>query len=178
MSRAKTVALISMCTALLIGGQFVLSGVVGVEIVTVLLLCFSYCFGCRMGIAIATAFSLLRCLFFGFFVNVVVLYLIYYNLFALFFGWIGKRISKFSYPVKTVIVTFSAMIFTAFFTLFDDMLNIVLYSMNRNAAITYITASIPAMVSQIICTLVTVSVLFIPLTAIIQNNAFIKNSRR
>jgi hypothetical protein len=178
MNRAKTVALISMCTALLIGGQFVLSGVVGVEIVTVLLLCFSYCFGCRMGIAIATAFSLLRCLFFGFFVNVVVLYLIYYNLFALFFGWIGKRISKFCYPVKTAIVTFSAMIFTAFFTLLDDTLNIVLYSMNRNAAITYITASIPALVSQIICTLVTVSVLFIPLTAIIQNNSFIKNSRR
>ena len=178
MSRAKTVALISMCTALLIGGQYVLSGLVGVEIVTVLLLCFSYCFGCRMGIAIATAFSLLRCLFFGFFVNVVILYLIYYNLFALFFGWIGKKTAKLSYPAKTVIVTFSAMIFTSLFTLLDNILNIVLYSMNRNAAITYITSSIPAIVSQIICTLFTVSVLFAPLTTVIQKSGLKKSSRR
>ena len=167
MSRAKTVATLSMCTAILIGGQLVLSGIVGVEIVTALLLCFSFCFGWRMGMAIATAFSLLRCIFFGFFLNVIILYLIYYNLFAFFFGWLQKHISKFSYPVKTAIVAPIAMVFTALFTLLDDLLNIIMYSMNRKAAMTYVATSIPAMISQIICTLVTVSALFVPLTTII-----------
>ncbi len=51
MKAAKEIALVGVFTALLIGGQFVLSGISGVEIVTVLLLSFSYCFGIRMGYA-------------------------------------------------------------------------------------------------------------------------------
>ena len=72
MRTAKEIALISVFTALLIGGQFVLSGISGIEIVTVLLLSFSYYFGIRRGLLVANAFSLLRCFIFGFFVNVII----------------------------------------------------------------------------------------------------------
>lgn len=76
----------AVMTALLIVTQFALSFVSGVELVTVILLCFCYTVGIRYGVITATAFSLLRCMLFGFTPNVVILYLVYYNLFALLFG--------------------------------------------------------------------------------------------
>ena len=88
---AQTVAFSSVMCALLLTAQFVLSFVPGVELVTALLLAFCYFFGRRCGVLTATAFSLLRCFIFGFVPNVIVLYLIYYNAFALFFGWLGRR---------------------------------------------------------------------------------------
>lgn len=75
--------------ALLTAVQFALSFVAGVELVTVLLLCFCYVFGVYCGLLTATAFSLVRCLLFGFVPNVVILYLVYYSLFAVLFGWLG-----------------------------------------------------------------------------------------
>lgn len=88
-SAAKEVAFIAIICALLIGGQLALSAISGVEIVTVLLLCFSFCFGARCGVLCAVAFSLLRCFVFGFYPTVLILYLIYYPLFALCFGLLG-----------------------------------------------------------------------------------------
>lgn len=87
---AKNIAYIALMTALLIGGQFALSFVAGVEIVTVLLLCFSAYFGVFIGVATAVGFCTLRCLIWGFMPNVVLLYYIYYPLFALLFGLLGK----------------------------------------------------------------------------------------
>lgn len=87
---AKTIAYIALMTALLIGGQFALSFVSGVEIVTVLLLCFSAYFGVIIGVSTAVCFCTLRCLIWGFMPNVVILYFIYYPLFALLFGLLGK----------------------------------------------------------------------------------------
>lgn len=87
---AKNIAYIALMTALLIGGQFALSFVAGVEIVTVLLLCFSAYFGVIIGVATAVGFSVLRCLIWGFMPNVVILYFVYYPLFALLFGLLGK----------------------------------------------------------------------------------------
>lgn len=77
--------------ALLVAVQYVFGFVVGVELVSVLLLCFCVSFGVRCGVLTATAFSLLRCLLYGFSPNVVLLYLIYYNLFACVFGLLRKR---------------------------------------------------------------------------------------
>ena len=87
----KRIAYDAMCVAMLIAVQFALSFVPGVELVTVLLLGFCYVFGVADGMAVATSFSLLRCFIFGFSPNVIVLYLIYYNLFALIFGVLGKH---------------------------------------------------------------------------------------
>ena len=57
---AKEICIISLMTALLLGGQYVLAWASGVEVVTVLLLSFSYVFGVKRGCTVATAFSLLR----------------------------------------------------------------------------------------------------------------------
>ena len=84
-------ALCAVMTALLIAVQYVLGFVPGVELVTVFFLCFCYVFGIRCGILTGAAFSLLRCLLFGFMPNIILLYLVYYSLFALLFGFLGKR---------------------------------------------------------------------------------------
>lgn len=89
--KARQIAVSSLTLALLLSMQYALSFVSGVELVTVILLCFCYTFGIRLGVLTATAFSLTRCLLFGFSPSVVLLYLIYYNLFAVLFGAIGKR---------------------------------------------------------------------------------------
>lgn len=87
----RRIAASAVMVALLIAMQYVLQFVVGVELVSVLLLCFCYTFGVWCGLMTATAFSILRCLLFGFSPNVVVLYLVYYNLFALVFGIAARR---------------------------------------------------------------------------------------
>ena len=157
-----------MCVALLIGGQMALSGVSGIEIVTVMLLCFCFHYGIRHGIAVATTFSLLRCFFFGFQVNVIVLYLVYYNVFALFFGWLGKRITgRISLPKLCVIVA-SAMVFTVLFTMLDNVITPLIFAFHKNAAAVYFAQSLYALVPQTICTMVTVSILFVPLIKILQ----------
>ena len=154
--------------ALLIGGQLALNNVTGIEIVTVMLLCFCYSYGIRYGIATATTFSLLRCLIFGFQVNVIVLYLIYYNLFAIFFGWLGARFSGETAPIKTLIVVVAAVVFTVCFTLLDDVITPLIYGFHPNAAKAYFLGSLYAVIPQSVCTLVTVSVCFHPLTKVIQ----------
>lgn len=157
-----------MCVALLIGGQMALSGVSGIEIVTVMLLCFCFHYGVRHGIAVATTFSLLRCFFFGFQINVIVLYLVYYNVFALFFGWLGKRITgRISLP-KLCVVVASAMVFTVLFTMLDNVITPLIFAFHTNAAAVYFAQSLYALVPQTICTMATVSILFVPLTKILQ----------
>ena len=82
----RKIAVCAVMVALLIVTQFALSFVSGVELVTVILLCYCYTVGITCGVITATAFSLLRCILFGFTPNVIILYLVYYNLFALLFG--------------------------------------------------------------------------------------------
>ena len=55
---ALSLAVIAVMTALLIGAQFVLSFVAGVEVVSLLLAVFSVVYGIRRGLAVATCFSL------------------------------------------------------------------------------------------------------------------------
>ena len=168
MNKTKFVVRVAMCVALLIAGQLALSSVSGIEIVTVMLLCFCWCYGVRHGIAVATTFSLLRCFIFGFQINVIVLYLVYYNLFAAFFGWLGTRFSGETTPAKTLMVVASAVVFTVFFTLLDDVITPLIYGFHKNAAKAYFLGSLTAVIPQSICTLVTVSVCFHPLTKVIK----------
>ena len=161
-----------MCVALLIGGQLALSSVTGIEVVTVMMLCFCFCFGIGHGVAIATTFSLLRCFVFGFQINVIVLYLIYYNLFAVFFGWLGRRFTGKMSLLKTVIVVASAVVFTVCFTLLDDIITPLIFAFHPNVARIYFLQSLYAVIPQSICTVVTVSVIFHPLTKIIKKINF------
>ena len=235
---AKNLAYIAVMTALLLGGQFALSFVAGVEVVTVLLLCFSAYFGVITGVATAVCFCTLRCLIWGFMPNVVLLYFIYYPLFAALFGLLGKiknesfdkakirlaivvnalllaifsaalccalfdviRISRlykatvkaFLYavagvcgglliafnvfyalvrgkvlksgkPLRIFLYTAVAALCTICFTLLDDVISPLIVGMDKLTALTYFYASFTAMLPQVICTVATVSTLYLPLT--------------
>lgn len=167
MNKAKDLARLSMCVAMLIGGQLVLSALSGVEIVTVLLLCFAFSYGTRDGVLIAVTFSLLRCLIFGFQINVIILYLIYYPAFALFFGWLGTRLTGDITLKRLAIVVGFAIAFTVAFTLLDDAITPLVFGFSPAVAKTYLITSLYTLVPHIACTAVTVSIFFLPLTRVI-----------
>lgn len=159
MKAAKEIALISVFTALLIGGQFVLSGISGIEVVTVLLLSFSYYFGVRRGLFVANAFSLLRCLIFGFFPTVIILYLIYYNLFVWVFGLLGHKFHKKLDLLILFILVIVACLMTALFTCLDDIITPLFYKFSLNTAKAYAIASLTSLIPQVICTILTVTLM-------------------
>lgn len=115
---AKELSFVAAMTALFIGAQYVLSFSYGIEIVTVLLLTFSYVFGVRSGMLSATAFSLLRCFVFGFFPNVLILYLVYYNAFAFVCGACGKLRRDSLKRIATAAVFSLIALFCAYFIFF------------------------------------------------------------
>lgn len=168
MKSAKEIIIPAVFTAMLIGTQLVLSGVAGVEIVTVLLLTFTYVFGLKQGFIVANAFSLLRCLLFGFFVNVVFLYLVYYNLFVLVIGLLSRVFKQRYSIIIHVLLTVVAVGLTACFTLLDDFITPLLYSYSAYATKLYFTASLTVMVPHMICALATVAVLFLPLYGVLK----------
>ena len=168
MKHTKVIVRVAMCVAMLIGGQVALHSVSGVEIVTLLMLCFCFCFGIREGVAIALVFSLLRCIIFGFYPNVVILYLVFYPLFALFFGWLGKLWQRKLSMLRVVITVLCAVAFTLFFTLLDNTITPLLHGLNAKGTWAYMIASLYTVVPQVICTLVTVSLFFVPLTKILK----------
>ena len=168
MIKAKDLARLAMCVAMLIGGQLALSALSGVEIVSVLLLCFAFSYGRRDGVMVAVVFSVLRCLIFGFHINVILLYIIYYPAFALFFGWLGTRLGGEITAKKLAVIVGLATAFTACFTLLDDVLTPILFSFSPAAAKTYFLASLYSLVPHVICVGVTVSLFFIPLTRVIK----------
>lgn len=172
MKQTKFIVLVAMSVALLIAVQIALSAVSGVELVTVILLCLSFCYGVKTGLAIATTFSLLRCFFFGFQINIIVLYLIYYNLFALFFGWMGKCFADRITLLRHIVIVAAAAVFTILFTLLDDVITPLISGFWGNAAKVYFLQSLTAMIPQTICAAVTVSLLFIPLTKVIKKINF------
>ena len=165
---AGYVAVVAVFTALLLAAQYALWFVKGVELVTVLLLVFSYRFGVRCGVLSAVAFSLLRCLLFGFFPNVVLLYLLYYPLFAACFGLLGNALHRRTGVRVQMLLTALAVLFTALFTLLDDAVTPLLYGYTREAALAYFLASLPTMAVQTVCAAVTVLLLFRPLLFVLK----------
>lgn len=239
---AKDVAYVSIMTALLIGGQAVLGFVSGVEVVTVLLACFSYSFGAKRGMLAATAFSLLRNFIWGFYPSVIVLYLVYYNAFAFITASLAKLKSSIGQTVaftcvflfmvcacvyfcvcplkispyykntlkvffivilslfslaflaffvlplffksggerikKLVFVTAICCMCTVGFTLLDDVITPLFYGYSLEAAHAYFITSFTAMLPQTVCTFVSVSALFYPLTKIFTmfSKSFVKKA--
>ena len=167
MISARDLARMSMCVAMLIGGQLVLSALSGIEIVTVLLLCFAFCYGWRDGVLIAVVFSVLRCFIFGFQVNVIILYLLYYPAFALFFGWLGKRLKGQIKYKELAIIIGSAILFTISFTMLDNVLSSLLFGLTAVGAKAYFLASLYTLVPHVACVTATVGIFFLPLTRVI-----------
>lgn len=159
MRAAKEIALVSVFTALLIGGQFVLSGLSGIEVVTVLLLSFSYYFGVRRGLFVANAFSFLRCFLFGFFPTVLILYFVYYNFFVAVFGFLGFQFKRKWNAKIHVLLLITACVMTVLFTGLDNIITPLFYGFSSEAAKAYAVASLTAVIPQVVCTLLTVSFL-------------------
>ena len=168
MINAKDLSRLAMCVAMLIGGQLILSAVSGIEIVTVLLLCFAFSYGWRDGVLIAVVFSVLRCFIFGFQVNVIILYLIYYPAFALFFGWLGTRLKGQIKYKELAIIVGSAILFTTSFTMLDNVLSIILFNLSPIGAKAYFLASLYTLVPHVACVTATVVIFFLPLTRVIE----------
>ena len=157
---AKECAYLAVFVALVVAVQLVLSWIPGAELVTVLFVSYAYTMGAKRGMIAATAFSLLRQFVFGFFPTVLVLYLVYFNLLACLFGLLGGK--KWERGLWKLLLI--SCLCTLFFTVFDSLLNVVWYGYSGRLAKAYMLASLPFMIPQVVCTAVSVAVLFIPLT--------------
>ncbi len=160
--KTKDLVIIATFVAVLIAVQYALSFISGVELVTVLFLAFCYAFGVKRSLISATAFSLLRCLLFGFFPTVIILYLVYYNLFALIVGGLGNKLNREYSVVKHIITIGVALVLTVLFTLLDDIITPLAYSYTLEMAQAYFFASFTTLIPHLICTLATTTLLFFP----------------
>ena len=163
MKSAREIAYLGLTVALLIGGQFALSMVSGVEVVTAIFAVYCFVFGVLRGITVASVFSIARCLVFGFFPQVVILYLIYYNLFAVVIGLVGKAIKNKKDVVKIVVITVTSCVLTVCFTAIDNLINLVVFNLSPAAFRIYLAQSIPVVIRQIACVAVTLPLLYYPL---------------
>lgn len=161
MHSAKECAYLSAFVALAIVAQLAFSFVPGVEIVTVLFVSYSLVMGTRRGMLAATAFSLLRVFVFGFFPTVLVLYLVYFNLLALCFGLIGLKRRACVKTLPWLVVVACAC--TVCFTLIDNVITPLWYGYSVKAIKAYVLASLPFMISQVVCTATSVALLLLPL---------------
>ena len=167
MKPTKFIAVTALYTALLLAVQFALSGVGGIELVTVFFLSFCFCAGIKAGITVAVCFSLLRCFIFGFYPAVIILYLIYYSLFALFFGFLGKKFGTDTGFWKFIAVIVLGTAFTACFSLLDDIITPLFFGFTKKAALLYFYSSLPFMLSQSVCAAISIGLLFLPLVKVL-----------
>ncbi len=164
MKATKDLTLIGLYTALLIGGQLAFFAISGIEIVTLLFTAFVFYFGVIKGMVLATCFSLLRCLVFGFFPNVLILYLVFYNLFALIIGWLGNTFKHNLNVKKLLIIVGVVGLITIFFTILDNVITPLYFGYDIEAAKAYWVLSLTAVIPQTVCACITVSLTLIPIT--------------
>ena len=145
---------------MVISAQLMLSSVPGVELVTVMIAAFAASFDRQMGAISAVAFSLLRCILFGFWPTVIILYLAYYPLLALVFSFVGK-IKK--YTLHIIVAVITAMLMTVVFTFIDNLVTPLFYGYSAKMWKAYIISSFSFMIPQLISVAATVGALYYPL---------------
>lgn len=162
MQRAsKECAYVAVFVALTIVAQLCFAAIPGVEVVTLLFVSFTFSFGAKRGVFAATAFSLLRQFIFGFSPTVLILYLVYYNVLAVGFGALGAKIKN---PARSLwLVVLTACLCSVCFSMLDNIITPLWYHYTPRAAHAYFLASLTVMIPQVICTAVTVGLLFLPL---------------
>lgn len=163
---AKEIACAGVTVALLIGGQYSLAMISGVEIVTAIFAVYCLVFGVLNGVVVGTAFSLVRCFVFGFFPQVIMLYLIYYNLFAIAVGFIGKIVKQRAKWFIIIVLTCVCVLLTLLFTVIDNALNVFFFGLTLSALKIYVAQAIPVLIRQIACVAVTVPLFYFPLKKI------------
>ncbi len=157
---AKECAYLAVFVAVVLALQVALSVLPGVELVTVLFISYAFVMGAKRGVAAAITFSLLRQIVFGIYPKVLVLYLIYFPLLAFCFGCLGKLLKAAKGLIFIVII---ACLCTAAFTMLDNILTPFWLGYSARDARLYFFASLPFMLPQVICTAVSVTLLFLPL---------------
>ena len=163
MDKAKKIAICGAFCALLIVVQYAFSAIKGVELVTLFFVTFSFAFGGVYGVLVALSYSLLRCLIYGFFPNVVILYLAYYPALALAAGALGKRLRDRSKIKRLVLVTIFAIIATVCFSLLDCVVTPLFYSYAPKAWLAYAYQTVPVCLIQCVSSLISFALLFLPL---------------
>ena len=94
-------------------------------------------------------------------IQLAILCLVYFNGLAALFGTLGRVVKKPLYALWWIVLV--ACVCTACFTMMDNILTPLWYGFSKRAAKAYITASLPFMIPQIICTALSVGFLFLPL---------------
>ncbi|MEG1613361.1 MAG: hypothetical protein RR357_04270 [Clostridia bacterium] len=171
MKRTKEIAIIGIYSALLIGVQFVLSFAAGIELVSLMLAVFSVVYGAKRGIVTALIFSVLRIFIFGAIPSVMVLYVIYYPLYAFVCAQFGKINGRWHYLSLLICVAFM----TVCFTLLDDLITPLMMSFSTSATKAYFLASLPILGIQAVCSTASVAVLYLPIKRLLEK---IKSSSR
>ena len=161
---AKECAYIAVFTALVIALQVAFAAVPGVELVTVSFVAYAFVMGYVRGMVAATAFSLMRQILFGVDLKVLVLYLVYFNLLCLCFGLLGK--GRKVEPRVLPIVVAAACLATAAFNLLDGVLTPLWLGFSGRGWRMYFMASLPVMAGQILCSAVSVALLFVPIAKV------------
>jgi hypothetical protein len=163
----KNLIIAGLYTAFLIVAQLALSAIAGIEIVTVLLLSFCYIRGVKQGVVLSTAFSLIRCFVFGFTPNVLVLYILYYNLFALVTGLVGYCFKNKYTILGHVFAVLVVECLTVCFTLLDCVITPAMYGFTLKATKAYFFASLPVVTTQVINVFATTILLFFPVSKVL-----------
>ena len=157
----KECAYLAVFVALVIAAQLMLAAVPGVEVVTLLFVCYAFVFGVRRGVIAATAFTLLRQLVFSFSPTAFILYIVYFNGLTALFGWLGHVVKKPTVSLWWLVLVVCAC--TACFSLLDGIITPIWYAFSERATKAYFMATLPFMIPQIICTALSVGILFLPL---------------
>ena len=160
---AKECAYMATFIALMIALQLAFSSIAGIEFITALFVAYAFVMGVIRGVVVATCFSLVRQLVFGFFPHVLLLYLAYYTLLALGFGLLGKAVNRQKIQWQTLIVVITACLYTVLFTLLDDIITPLWFGYTVESTKAYFFASLPVMIPQIVCVAISTALLFIPL---------------
>ena len=91
------------------------------------------------------------------------LYSVYYTGFALFFGFLGHKFNREISVWSVVLAVVFGTAFTAIFTLLDDVITPFFFGFGREATVAYFYSSLPFMLTQCICAVISSAVLFIPI---------------
>ena len=163
MNKAKKIAICGAFCALLIVVQYAFSAIKGVELVTLFFVAFCFTFGGLYGLLVAFSFSLLRVLLYGFFPNVLILYLVFYPTLALAAGGLGKRLKESSNVKQLIAIILFALLFTVYFSALDCVITPLFYKYAQKAWMAYVYQCIPVCLIQCCSTFVSFLLLFLPL---------------
>jgi hypothetical protein len=156
---SKRITLTATLAASITAGKFALSWLPNIEIVTLLICLYAVVFGLRTAFPAVTVFCLVEGFLFGFSVYLI-LYLVYWNMLALFAALLAAKTKK------ALFFTAYAVLMTVFFGVLSTALETLFFSA-ASAAWRYFVLryfyGIPFFVTQIICNAVLFPAAFAPL---------------